>query len=310
MVNKLIAAILALIPLFAYSQQPEVELTSEYNSAREFVITAKVNGYGKYSVYVNFTKLTNYNSPGEVVRTVSGIHQEVIRLKPKDANMTCSASYTYRSVRGIVGRTLPDSTLVYRLPFSVHKQDVKARRPVMQPSNSKTADPNPHMLVFILEKGDTIFAARKGIVMSVKGNRQIPNSTTTANVKHNIILVQHEDGTYASYSSFQTGSAMVGEGTTVYPDTPIALAGTMDGQRYSLFFAAHYHIFTRDPSAPFADRSYDPVFLTTEGSACLQEGEWYGAAITPDLITREMNSREKKQYASDNGAPAVDKKKK
>ena len=99
------------------------------------------------------------------------------------------------------------------------------------------------MWEFAMERNEPVFAIRKGTVIHVEGydaeNGQAGGGT---------IIVEHADGTQARYASLRSGSALVAPGDTIFPDTPIALAGELrsSGRRaipvcsYAVkWFAAH-----------------------------------------------------------------------
>lgn len=116
--------------------------------------------------------------------------------------------------------------------------------------------------------------------------------------RENYLLIEHTDGTLARYSVLQKGSLMVKPGDTVYPDTPLALAGTYNGKFYQLRFQLHTIVpadaesEVRDVKDVFRRVYLDPLFLTTEGIVKLASERHCTPVVNDDLIHKEMSKRE------------------
>lgn len=267
-----------------------------YNVQLDFTVKPS----GTYSVAIDFGNVKNIEVPEPYLATVrSG--QTLLRLKP--TSMTDSVDFTMRKhiVRGDY-RAVPDHDFRYRLPFGFTGQAVPAERlPNLPADYFDDAEPDPGVFFrFGLSSGDTVYAARKGIVVDVVDTYD-PDEVSYLS-SNNLIVVEHADKTMACYYALAEGSPMVRTGQTVYPDTPLALAGNIDGEREGLVFCV-CHLAARwfEPGSPFvAERAFirkcvDPLFATDKGAVRLTAGKFYVPRVTEELITAEMSKKELKK---------------
>lgn len=156
----------------------------------------------------------------------------------------------------------------------------------------------PHVSYhFHCEKGDTVFAVRKGVVIKIEEPEEVVQS---AGVKytnqHRHLSIEHEDGTVARYGQIE--NLMVETGDVVCPDTPLALASSFDYETYKFYLTISYRV-----GVPNTDRSgkeypfayIDPIFSTTNGKMRLTHGGTYSPKVDQELIEAEMSKRERKQ---------------
>ena len=92
---------------------------------------------------------------------------------------------------------------------------------------------------------------------------------------------------------------MVEEGDIVYPGTPLALAGTYDGQKYETRIFITYKILKQQDYEHFKESLtssvyIDPVFATDQGNTRLSSNQSYRAVQTDEMAKAEMNKRELK----------------
>ncbi len=292
---------------FIVAAQPEgtaLELDSEWRD-NTLVITAKVYIPGVYTVYMNFNDPTNVSVNSYEIRSVyaSG---EIMRLKAIDPEKTANANYTYFYVPGIVGSYRTDSMFVYALPFSRFKDGVMV-------SYARNADevlkkvrtPDWVSVAFSLQRGDTVFAARKGTVVKAYDQYQ---QQFIHPARINTIEVQHADNTFAHYAGIEYNGALVSVGDVVYPGTPLAFAGAIVDDRYVSFLNVSNLILNKsksdDFSAIFDNIHFNPIFATTEGNRKVENNKRQRAVLSDGIITLEMNAREKKKYAAE-GLPRI-----
>lgn len=76
-------------------------------------------------------------------------------------------------------------------------------------------------------------AVRKGIVVNVVDRYE---ADTTMHKKYtskvNCVLIEHEDGSYASYSGFKRGEIIVKEGDVVFPYTMLGKLSQYDADKF------------------------------------------------------------------------------
>lgn len=124
-----------------------------------------------------------------------------------------------------------DTSYVYALPFLERK---KYR--VIQGYFSRFTHKERAALDFNMKKGDTITAARDGIVVRAKEDGKKGGLNRKYRSEGNNIVIQHADGSRAGYWHLQHNGVLVNIGDTVKKGQPIALSG-----KTGYAFVPHLH---------------------------------------------------------------------
>ncbi|HRF17030.1 MAG TPA: M23 family metallopeptidase [Chitinophagaceae bacterium] len=124
-----------------------------------------------------------------------------------------------------------DTSYVYALPFPERK---KYR--VIQGYFSRFTHKERAALDFNMKKGDTITAARDGIVVRAKEDGKKGGLNRKYRSEGNNIVIQHADGSRAGYWHLQHNGVLVNIGDTVKKGQPIALSG-----KTGYAFVPHLH---------------------------------------------------------------------
>lgn len=130
-----------------------------------------------------------------------------------------SYRYGYRLSMGNVEAKHNDE-IVYQLPFPQGTTYM-----LSQGYNGKVSHQNINALDFTMEEGDTITAARDGIVVRVKANESRGCPAPRCAEFANYVTVLHDDDTMAEYVHFKQNGVLVAVGEQVMAGTPIGLAG-------------------------------------------------------------------------------------
>lgn len=279
-----------------------MELSSEYNSQNQFVITAKKFTPGSVYLEIEFSELSNGDYMKRSLSRTLKSGGEVLKISPISRDSYPTVRYSYRCWQANP-EAAPDTSFVYRLPYSQHiKRKVTPLRLIG--TADKRRNVNWYSLQFSMQPGDTIYAARMGNVIEVtkadpKDNiESLSTGRTTYHANVNEILVEHEDGTYARYSVLD--SVFVREGDRVNPATPLGLSGSYDGAFYqtrlSIYSMKILPKTAINSQTTFEYHYIHPVFSTTVGEIELTMHEEYQPAVSVDLITKEMSKREARKY--------------
>lgn len=286
------------------SQSSSFHIRTERNSDESVSFNFEKEDFGTYYVHLIFSHIEN-SSTTSWKQNVSGLNGTILTLKPLVQNKPIGYSYKYIWIRGRLNPKI-DTGFVYLLPFSKLKTSL-----VIENSNLKsayfngTAPRNWKAYQFKADAGDTVFAARKGIVVGlVDGNIPDPGSSFVYKSSSNSILIEHDDGTLAHYDVLKNGSFMVKPGDKVLPHAPLGLAGTYDTDentqiRFYVYFLCEDKLEKPDKETMASKRNYyafvNPVFHTTAGDVHLKSVNEYTADYTGDHIQKELNKREKKK---------------
>jgi hypothetical protein len=285
-----------------FAQRPiEIKVTYDPDGSCQFSYTKSLHG----SMYleINFSKADNFVDPNfkSVVIATSG---NLFKLKRIDPNKPLDLSYKIWYVRGM--STLNINTNVqYALPISSGKATKVRYLNFLKTAKETTEPKNWCSFQFSGSPGDTVYAVRKGVVVSTTNQYDVSTEAQYSfRSQSNFILVEHSDGTLAKYSVLKKDSYLTKEGNTVYPGTPLALMGTYDVDDNTQLRLAIYYLDKEalSPDNRQSDKKtnyyiyLNPVFYTCEGAGPLMSGSTYKAQITDKLKTQEMTKKEKKKF--------------
>lgn len=255
----------------------------------EYILAGYKRKPGKYSVCVEF------DMPGSgIFKVMRGNMEELLRSKYGIPRF--SFSYFVGEVNGRVKKDF-----VYRLPFEEGRlRSLKILRYEGSQRNKKDKVDRVSY-VFDASEGDDVYAMRKGTVARIEDTGWFLDGFLNDQVlrkANKLVCVEHSDGTTAYYVGIMDGTLNVEEGTTVYPDTKLGKAGTLDNENYEIRVSVDYYTAPLMGQLPdfrnVKGNPLDACFLTKEGTVRLEDGREYGAATTSDLIYKEMNKREKR----------------
>ena len=285
--------------IFHQGEYPSISLKGEYQG-EYYILRVESKGPGTYSMLLEVYSADHYGGPTKRVVTVAG-PGEILRLRREGPAGVGGVRYRYWLADGIADGHR-DTNFVYRLPYSVHKNAVRAwythnindKIKIM----ARRGKQYPFIgMLFRMDKGDTVYAARKGKVIRIEDNYDTSNHPELSfSSERNQMMVLHEDGTTAYYSGIEKEGFLVRQGDVVYPDTPIAIVGSFDGTNYGFYFNVGYPALTGEDDQPWGRRYYKPVFATEEGNNTLKDNSINTAKVSDELITCEMSHREKKNY--------------
>lgn len=288
------------------AQERTVTVNTSWKEDKSLELSFKVTKPGTHTVFVAFRDMRNTREPRMIIHEIStnGFFY-IIKPINKEENISYSAML-YTSLHGRFNPPV-DSSFVYNLPFPAERKFTAHNMHDLWEKHFKEEDRDPmHAYQFIMEAGDTIAAMRKGIVTEIHDGKLPVDDYTEISFSsnYNFLKIEHADGSIASYKVLQNGSFMVKEGDTVYPGTPLALAGTYDNQIYQSRISVYcYQQKSENKYLNIENirnnvrRSYmEPIFATSEGNLKLENEKTYTAVLDSNIITREMSKRELKNY--------------
>lgn len=289
----------------AVAQQRVVATRSQDGKSVDFVLEEKQHP-GIVTVLLNFKELVNSDeSIGVHKYRVQHDGTPFLTLRPSDDSRGVGYSYSYRCLDFVLDAKV-DSSFVYRMPCSTRKSVEVIRTVSAYEKYIKKSKSLQQMgFSFALEKGDTVYAMRRGVVTEIETPAERvskPGVEFTSRIA--TISVQQPDGTIGWYLSVDPEHLLVEVGDEVWPSTPLALVGTRDGVHYSASVQVYWFETNEGPDASweedyFVVRRYIPRFATTDGVLQPDSGMSYTPVMTPEIYTREMTKKELKKYASD-----------
>lgn len=203
---------------------------------------------------------------------------EIFRFTQKVANQKwIVGGWTKYWCYGVPSRLRTDAKFIYELPFEKGRRFAINQSYQGKHSHNSGSD-SEFAVDFGMPKGTTVCAARQGKVIAIRDD-STEGGTDRNRFEHcaNVVIVRHNDGTYARYVHLEPHSVLVKLGQTVATGAPLAKSG-QSGWATSPHL--HFDVF-RVVSA--RKRVGIPIrFQTSEGVRDrLCEGAYYGSDGTP-----------------------------
>ncbi len=261
-----------------------------------------MDAYGSFYVVTKFNKLTN-SLDRKIAKVVSGRQGRLASLKPIDPKKWIDYSYTYRSMRGNPNARI-DKDFTYILPFKKNTE-VYVRSLYNLGKHFNEEKPKNWTAYQFYTKGEQqVVAVRKGLVVKVVDEFQT-DTTQIFSFKRskNEVLIEHSDGSLASYKGLKRGSITVKEGQTVKPNDVLGSSDRYDKKgKFEIRFCIYYldkkgvwDIGTKGKKAKLY-AYIKPLFYTPKGKSFLEMRKMVIAACTEEIIMEEFSRREKKKY--------------
>ena len=277
----------------------DVEIRTTKENEDEIVFTAHKDKPGKYSLCIAFDK-SSRASARDIVTVLNSSTAEVARIKIDPEHGYPGYSFSYYP--GVVnGRIKNDFT--YRLPFEGEtKRRVRIFKYDTPESRGDRNDIIDHVAyAFTASKDDDVYAIRKGRVAKIEDTQWFLKGVAEDMILRKAnkqVSIEHEDGTTAHYAGIMDGTLTVEPGDTVYPDTKLGKAGTLNEERYEIRVSMDYLTAPLKGAVPdfkqVKRNVLDPYFLTKDGPVRLKDGVEYECVVTDKLVTEEMTKREQK----------------
>jgi hypothetical protein len=268
-----------------HSQTGKVIINPIRNADNSVDFTYTKAAVGSYIVSVNFGKLVN--AAASVTKFNATANSGLLfTLKPISKNKKIDFLYTYSTTPGYLNPTVnPD--IIYSLPFKQGKvvKIYAITRNDVSPERWKS------YLVYSRNQ-DTIFSMRKGIV-TIVGNfsesnyDEVTKKVTTIERKR--IVIEHADGTFATYSGLDEKSIWVTPGQKVDPQTELGLMEKGNNDWFKFVFNVYYHEQDKKNKKNYRgiEVAFSPNFLTQKGIGKLIDKREYVVTYNDSIRLQE-----------------------
>lgn len=308
---KKLISIIALFSAILCSAQTmmHVDITSDYNAEKgQWVYYANNPNVYPVTMHIVFSRMSNVTSTvfNDAHIVLPGRQKSVCyRLTKNNKNEQADWERSYTLYVGNPNAT-HNNDVIYFLPVAPGKKVVA--RNLVSLSRKFKHDENGDSLIafqFLYNEGDTVFACRKGQVCEVEeGINDEGDEDFSFKREVNNILVLQPDQTFAKYKIFKKDGIFVEPGETIYPGTPLGLAG---GQNFSSGYQMRYFVYKTVKRTDENVKNkhywdyYSPIFIYNEGeTGQLQSRREYIGIHPLDIIVAEMSRREKKKWLKKN----------
>lgn len=287
--------------------QEKVEVSYETDTKGNYNFYCTNNNYCNYMVEINFSELINLkrNIHNPYLTDVGPGRSFLFTLQPADTQKSASFRYGYQYFKGCKNARI-DAGFRYLLPVACGKVTQPFQLDLFKINDRVTEPRNHYALGFKVVPGDTIFAARGGMVALVRDTARLKLDGYWLASADNFIEVFHNDCSFARYQVFD--QSLVRAGQQVDAGDPIAIAG---GEKYTSGAHVRFSVYYRDPlqaatntgtSAKVQQWAYvTPVFYTKESAnIVLTPGNNYTSEKPMEIITQEMTKGEIKKWSKKN----------
>lgn len=301
---KILCLIGFLFSQIIYSQNKRIEITYKIKSDKTIDFYYKKNVPGSYYLTLEFNELTNCNN--------NRLHKKVIKYRSgslftlKPINQEKGISFFYK-INYVLGNPSPKlkNDIIYALPFRTGKS-VK----IMEASNvgekyfgSKKPIDWKSFIVYS-NQPDTIYSMRKGIVVKIVDKYNNDNKLIkTFTSKRNLILIEHIDGSYATYKGFDKNMIFVKLGQEIYPHTSLGKLEKFNKTNYRLDFNTFHYLknLLDNKKSTLKNRNHktkylNPNFFIDNDVKKIESGENHNVSFNEDIKIQEFTRREKKKY--------------
>jgi len=299
----LISILVGLTSVSLFSQQ-NIEVLNEVDSRGNYNFYCINNDYCNYTVMVYFKEISNLRwdikLPYEAEVTPG--RNSLFTLYVGDPNQNSNFNYGFSYYKGCLKPEV-NLNFPFRLPIAVGKQTQAFKLDYLKINNHDTKPKDFYAIGFKVASGDTIFAARRGVVCGLRDTTNLKLNGYLGSSGDNYVEIYHQDCSFGYYQIMS--KVLVKLGQEVEAGDAIAIAG---GEKYyngSQFRFWVYYNLEHQPdlknkagSNVIIETAYFPLkFYTKEERIVKLDFEQKYTCDYPDfLFFQEMTKREIKKW--------------
>lgn len=207
--------------------QRAVDVKYDQDAQGNFVFSYNNKAYCNYVLQLNFSVLENAKSdhPLPFVTEVRSGTGKLLKLSKEKAADPIQLKYGYSTFKGCLNPTV-DTGFTYVLPIAPGKETQAYE---IQNTARSTPDgrqlKNWYAIRLRMKPGDTLFAARRGVVTDVNVSSGQIDAGQAGSDGFNYIEIVHKDCSFAQYGIVKKDGAFVKPGQVVEAGQPIGLVG-------------------------------------------------------------------------------------
>jgi len=293
-----------------------IEVNYVQDSKGNYNFYCRNNGYCNYILEISFTSLENTKSDHALpYRGIvkPGVNQ-LFKLSKENADNPFQFKYAVNYTKGCINPKV-DINFTYLLPIaagkgaqayvmdSARKSDTGNPSSGGSPQQVLSATKNWYVIRLKMKPGDTLYAARRGVVTEVDDKSNLNDSGVASAGSENYIEINHTDCSFGHYGILKKSSAFVKPGQFVEAGQSIGLVG---GDRYGRGSEARFSVYYNveeegTPAIGIAGRKvyweYVPLIFWTKdnGKGSLKHGGVYTSEHPLAIIIRETKKPETKK---------------
>lgn len=298
----LILFFLSFLPLSSFCQRV-IEIKYEQDSRGNYQFYCNNNGYCSYIIEINFTSLSNGKSDHEFPyrNAVKPGRTNLFKLTKENMDKSVQFKYTTNFNKGCIHPNV-DTNFTYLLPIAPGKE---AQAYELTNAGNKNVDPaskNWYVIRLKMKPGDTICAARRGVVCEIEDNSNLNDSGVSSVGHENYLEIAQADCSIGHYGVLRKNSTLVKLGQTVEAGQPIGLVG---GDKYGRGSDVRFSVYYNpdEDNGPTSEGKKEVVWTyinlnfwtKNNGKGKLKHGATYISEHPAAIINQEKSKTETKK---------------
>jgi murein DD-endopeptidase MepM/ murein hydrolase activator NlpD len=300
---------------FSLFAQRLIEVNYDVDKQRNFNFYCRNNAFCNYILEFNFSTLENVKPDHALPyrgMVKPGINK-LLKLSKENASAAFQFKYAMGYAKGCINPKV-DTGFTYILPIGLGRETQVYVMENSQQTNSRESaeggnaqqtipgSKNWYLIRMRMKPGDTIFAARRGMVTEVDDRSNLNDSGGSSIGSENYVEIVHGDCSFGKYGILRKGSALVKPGQFVEVGAPIGLVG---GDKYGrgseIRFSVHYNVEADDTQNGGSNSKiyweYAPLKFWTKnnGKVSLRHGGNYLSERPPAILQQEIKKPEEKK---------------
>ena len=280
-----------------YSQRI-IEVKYETDARGGYIFSCYNYAYCNYILDLGFTSFTNLKSdqPLPFHREVKPGYTKLFTISAIDPQAPVQFKFNTANQKGCMHPVISQD-FIYLLPISPGKNAQVYEMSPLKPTDSASW----YVLRLKMKPGDTIYAARKGVVNEVQDQNATNDAGQSSIGTENFIEIVQPDCSFAHYAILKKSSAMVKPGQSVKAGQPIGLVGGDSfGRGADLKFSVYYY----QEESPSAGNNRILHYVVTQiwtknnGKGKLKHGAVYISEFPPAVLNQEITKATPKKKAT------------
>jgi Peptidase family M23 len=286
--RKLTVSLLPMIIHFSLSAQRMIEVKYQQDQKGAYVFSCVNYAFCNYILDIGFTSFTNVkcDQPLPFHAEVKPGYNKLFNISAIDPQTAVQFNYKSGFQKGCIHPNV-NQNIIYLLPITPGTQ-----AQVYEMSPSKSSDSGSwYVLRLKMKPGDTIYAARKGVVNDIQDQNGANDAGQASIGTENFIEIAQPDCSFAKYGILRKNSALVKPGQLVKTGQPIGLVGgDAYGRGSDLRFSVYYY---QEENGMLNQTSLShyivpQVWTKNNGKGRLKHGAIYVSEFPASVLNQEI----------------------
>jgi hypothetical protein len=269
------------------SAQRIIEVTYKQDQKGAYVFSCVNNAFCNYILDIGFTSFTNVKSDQALPfhAEIKPGYNKLFSIAAIDPQAGVQFKYQSSFQKGCIHPEV-NRDFTYLLPITPGSQTQVYEMSPVKPTDSASW----YVLRMKMKSGDTIYAARKGIVNDVQDQNGANDAGQASIGTENFIEIAQADCSFARYGILKKNSALVKPGQLVKAGQPIGLVGgDMYGRGSDLRFSVYYYQEENGALNQTAISHYvvTQIWTKNNGKGKLKHGAIYISEFPSPVLNQE-----------------------